>query len=262
MLLCAWQSIRVLSDHHADIYSIASHPQRPFVLVSTSRDTTMRTWFMDELVSALCLPLLLGAPPTSLVAPVDSEMGSAGLPRALCGEGARHPDPRAEHEGGVRGGERVQVVQQARVGGAGGVEHRRVERGLPLQRVCEVLRQWRGDLGEDLPPEIDEIVDQRLREGGGRGAGAGRSGGRGGDRGGLRAHARRQAGLGFCFFQFVTPLLPLFAERESRVEESLSGERVVSFFLFFVSCLYLSGSCFLLILFARRALCLYCCFHY
>lgn len=37
-------TIMVMRDHHADIYAITSHPLRPNVFVSTSRDTTMRTW--------------------------------------------------------------------------------------------------------------------------------------------------------------------------------------------------------------------------
>ena len=38
----------MLTDHHADVYALASHPDRPGVLLSTSRDTTIRTWSMDD----------------------------------------------------------------------------------------------------------------------------------------------------------------------------------------------------------------------
>lgn len=41
--------IHVVSDHVADIYSIASHPLRPFTCVSCSRDGTIRLWEMESL---------------------------------------------------------------------------------------------------------------------------------------------------------------------------------------------------------------------
>lgn len=44
-----WDSIRgtclsVIRDHTADVYSIVSHPSRPFAFLSCSRDTTLRVW--------------------------------------------------------------------------------------------------------------------------------------------------------------------------------------------------------------------------
>lgn len=38
-----------LSGHQADVYGIASHPQRPFFVISCSRDTTFRFWNLLEL---------------------------------------------------------------------------------------------------------------------------------------------------------------------------------------------------------------------
>lgn len=32
------------TDHHADVYGLACHPARPFLLASCSRDTTLRLW--------------------------------------------------------------------------------------------------------------------------------------------------------------------------------------------------------------------------
>ena len=40
--------LHVVQDHHADVYGLASHPARPFAWVSSSRDTTLRFWCMDD----------------------------------------------------------------------------------------------------------------------------------------------------------------------------------------------------------------------
>ncbi len=36
----------VLGDHHADVYGLCAHPLRPFLFVSSSRDTSIRVWTM------------------------------------------------------------------------------------------------------------------------------------------------------------------------------------------------------------------------
>ena len=84
-------SIGVLRDHHADIYAITSHPMRPSVFVSTSRDTTMRTWCLDELATPVLLPLVLGEP----LAPLRAAASTAMHPTdpsspfvACCGAGS------------------------------------------------------------------------------------------------------------------------------------------------------------------------------
>src|SRR4051812_3880496 len=46
------QCLHVVYDHHADVYGLVSHPQRPFVFASSSRDTSLRFWGMDETLSA------------------------------------------------------------------------------------------------------------------------------------------------------------------------------------------------------------------
>lgn len=43
----------VVNDHVADVYSLTSHPDRPFTYISSSRDTTVRVWEMDGLFSRM-----------------------------------------------------------------------------------------------------------------------------------------------------------------------------------------------------------------
>lgn len=47
--------IRVILDHHADVYGIASHPERPFFFASASRDITLRFWRADVLTPDLTM---------------------------------------------------------------------------------------------------------------------------------------------------------------------------------------------------------------
>ena len=96
-------AVAVLTDHHADVYAIVSHPSRPAVLLSTSRDTTIRTWSLSEMLSAVFLPLVLavnsaevhsrngvGALVHALTGDVQAEVNSPhSLPQACCGAGAR-----------------------------------------------------------------------------------------------------------------------------------------------------------------------------
>ena len=42
--------LRVVLDHHADVYDLCCHATRPFLLTSTSRDTTLRVWSCEMLV--------------------------------------------------------------------------------------------------------------------------------------------------------------------------------------------------------------------
>ena len=54
---------QVVRDHFADAYGLDSHPRRPFVFASSSRDTTLRFWNMhgpaDVLKVRTCHALLL-----------------------------------------------------------------------------------------------------------------------------------------------------------------------------------------------------------
>lgn len=47
-----------ITDHNADVYGITFHPQRPFLFASCSRDTTIRLFVLDGLISALKMQLL------------------------------------------------------------------------------------------------------------------------------------------------------------------------------------------------------------
>mmetsp|Transcript_71803 Transcript_71803/g.191534 ORF Transcript_71803/g.191534 Transcript_71803/m.191534 type:complete len:1269 (+) Transcript_71803:67-3873(+) len=47
----------VATEHHADVYGLASHPDRPFFLASTSRDTSLRCWVVED----LAMPFMLKA---------------------------------------------------------------------------------------------------------------------------------------------------------------------------------------------------------
>ena len=47
-----------ITDHNADVYGITFHPQKPFLFASCSRDTTLRLFVVDRLISALKMQLL------------------------------------------------------------------------------------------------------------------------------------------------------------------------------------------------------------
>lgn len=47
--------LHVCAHHNADVYSIVSHPERPFTYVSCSRDTTIRVWEVGDVVSLIRL---------------------------------------------------------------------------------------------------------------------------------------------------------------------------------------------------------------
>lgn len=56
------ECLKVLADHHADVYGLAMHPQRPFALASSSRDTTLRFWTLGMLAPSLPLRAAFGLP--------------------------------------------------------------------------------------------------------------------------------------------------------------------------------------------------------
>lgn len=41
------QCLQVVTEHLADVYGLACHPSRPFLLVSSSRDTSLRLWHLQ-----------------------------------------------------------------------------------------------------------------------------------------------------------------------------------------------------------------------
>lgn len=55
--------LRVVADHHADVYGLGSHPERPFLFASSSRDNTVRQWRLDDMIAEMPVStLLLGDP--------------------------------------------------------------------------------------------------------------------------------------------------------------------------------------------------------
>lgn len=50
---CWTGECQVINHHAADVYAITSHPNRPFVFVSSSRDTTIRMWEIDGKYKAM-----------------------------------------------------------------------------------------------------------------------------------------------------------------------------------------------------------------
>lgn len=47
-----------IKDHGSDVYGLSFHPERPFVFASSSRDTTIRFFTLDGLISSLKTQLL------------------------------------------------------------------------------------------------------------------------------------------------------------------------------------------------------------
>ncbi|KAJ3188139.1 hypothetical protein HDU85_005287 [Gaertneriomyces sp. JEL0708] len=44
------QTLHIVTHHQADVYGLSTHPSRPFLFASSSRDNTLRLWSMEELV--------------------------------------------------------------------------------------------------------------------------------------------------------------------------------------------------------------------
>lgn len=52
-------TIYIMNHHIADIYGIDSHPARPFIYTSCSRDTTIRQWALNGFIHSIKLRLVL-----------------------------------------------------------------------------------------------------------------------------------------------------------------------------------------------------------
>ncbi len=74
----------MIRDHHADVYGLTAHPQRPFVFASSSRDTTLRFWIMDGVATTLKTKAVLGASWSEILGTVES-MELIGSPSRLAG---------------------------------------------------------------------------------------------------------------------------------------------------------------------------------
>lgn len=53
------QCLQTVFDHHADVYGLHCHPLRPFLFVSSSRDTTLRMWSAERLVAPAALKVAI-----------------------------------------------------------------------------------------------------------------------------------------------------------------------------------------------------------
>lgn len=73
------QCMYTITDHNADVYGISFHPDRPFLFASCSRDTTIRLFVVDGLISSLKMQLLVDAKIDNSQKQVfDSPYGSFG----------------------------------------------------------------------------------------------------------------------------------------------------------------------------------------
>ncbi|CAE8691094.1 unnamed protein product [Polarella glacialis] len=88
----------VSHDHHADVYGLSLHPRRPFFLVSSSRDTTIRFWIFEDIVRPLLVQALLhpeslsdllGDSVQEASLAMESPVGQVPVPKKLFGKASR-----------------------------------------------------------------------------------------------------------------------------------------------------------------------------
>jgi FOG: WD40 repeat len=92
--ICMWdlrdkKCIHVANEHHADVYGIASHPERPFVYVSCSRDTSVRFWSVERLVAPLLLRVIISNDWDDVIGNPSSGFTSQKDPLKLMGAGTK-----------------------------------------------------------------------------------------------------------------------------------------------------------------------------
>lgn len=83
--------LRVVTDHIADVYSLQSHPHRPFLYLSCSRDSTIRQWELQDVFSLIRTYAVVDL---SMYRVLDSDRQEMGIngPRPvalLCGQRSR-----------------------------------------------------------------------------------------------------------------------------------------------------------------------------
>lgn len=76
--------------------------------------------------------------------------------------GASRSNPRAEEERRVCCKQSVKVTEQLNVRRARALERCCIQGTARVEHARKILRKWRGQLREDLPPRIDEVVDEGL----------------------------------------------------------------------------------------------------
>jgi WD repeat-containing protein 17 len=77
------------TDHHADVYGLSLHPSRPFVLASSSRDTTVRILWLQELILPICMAMAESQSIESFFGTTDEAMQSLSSTICLCGPGSK-----------------------------------------------------------------------------------------------------------------------------------------------------------------------------
>lgn len=88
--------LRVIRDHHADVYGLDAHPDRPFVFASSSRDTSLRFWILDQTAPQLRIKALLGRPWDEILGDADDFLGDTDREPRLCGPASRKLRERIE----------------------------------------------------------------------------------------------------------------------------------------------------------------------
>ena len=77
----SWSCLAVGRAHRADVYALTSHPSRPFVFLSASRDTTIRLWTLCPLFSSLFAELSIAG--LALTSSSSSSASSSGNQKLL-----------------------------------------------------------------------------------------------------------------------------------------------------------------------------------
>lgn len=80
--------IAVMSDHVADVYGLSTSSSRPFCYASVSRDTTIRVFTLEGVVSSIKTRAIINVSLSSSLADVGDSM-FADAPAALCGTASR-----------------------------------------------------------------------------------------------------------------------------------------------------------------------------
>jgi len=79
------QCLYTVSDHGGDVYGVDASPMRPFCFASSSRDTTIRIWTLQDFVSDIAYALVAGLPADKLVADGSVAQEDLKIRPKLCG---------------------------------------------------------------------------------------------------------------------------------------------------------------------------------
>jgi hypothetical protein len=82
--------LHVAKDHHADVYGISVHEQRPFIYGSTSRDTTIRFWTLEPLLKNLVIKAVLTRDLSNCLGCAENyKIGTSCSEVLLCGKSSQ-----------------------------------------------------------------------------------------------------------------------------------------------------------------------------